>query len=360
MSILILEKDNFKGAFGPFLLSLEEIQPFLLNAHLSERETVKLIKDMSHKFTQRRDLISEYVLDENYVSAYSSFYLPTNIPKLHFLLSKLNNEMIQDISYRPFIDYGCGPGTFSLGMHLMLPNSNREYICIDSSKMMLEQAKSFLEGFKASEKREFRQKYHEEKSEGVLFFGHSINELGISKAIDIVLTINPEYVLFIEPGTNEIFKELKNFRKSLLEHYSIVYPCPSQSDCPSDWCHQVLRSTHDNSVERLGQLVSLDRKTQALVAHVYKRNNNPIISNKNTATIIRFINETKFSFEYQVCMEDGESEGRELVNRTIEILKKDLSKEEEKSFKKSNIGDQVNFEIIKIVNNHLRVKLINN
>jgi len=106
-------------AFGPFVLSVEDIRPHLLNSKLKESELIKLIDDMSMKFTVKRDKIQDYIINENAVSAYSAFYLPTNIPKLHFLLSKLKNETLDDIIKRPFIDFGCGPGTFSLAMSLL-------------------------------------------------------------------------------------------------------------------------------------------------------------------------------------------------------------------------------------------------
>jgi ribosomal protein RSM22 (predicted rRNA methylase) len=338
-------------AFGPFVLSIDDVRPNLLNPKLKESELVKCIAEMSMKFTVKRDKIQEYVLDENSVSAYAAFYLPTNIPKLHFLLSKLKKETLDDLIKRPFIDVGCGPGTFSLAMSLLFEKTPPEIIAIDSSRLMLDQTKKMLEGFFPSANLVTTQKYHQKKNDSVLFFGHSINEFGANKALDLIATIDPEYVLWIEPATSEFFLELKKMRESLSSHFDILYPCPTNSACPSSWCHQVLRTTHDQSLERISQLVSLDRKILPIATMVLKRKSSEYKSNQAITT--RYLNETKFSFEYEVCLNEiGEN-----INRVIEIQKRQLTKEEEKFFKNSNVGERLDFEVEKIIGEKLRVKL---
>lgn len=358
MSISTLQNDNQKnqknirGAFGPFLLSFEEVRPHLLISNITEPEIVKYIKEMSVKFTARRDQITDYVMDHRQVSAYASFYLPTNIPKLHFLLSKLPQDVLEDFKNRPFIDVGCGPGTFSLGYkRLMDVPAHVEMIGVDSSQIMLDQATKMMNGFFPGEKFQTTRKFNEKKSNSILFFGHSINEMGINKAQDLIMTIDPEYVMWIEPGTSELFSELKTLRQNLTDHYDVLYPCPSSELCPSDWCHQVLRTSHEASIERLSQLVSLDRKILPMAAHVYKRKTKSQVT--NTPTTIRFINETKFSFEYEVCFfENGENK-----NAVIEIQKKHLDKVQEKHFKHADVGEKLNFEVEKLVGEKLRVRL---
>ena len=344
-----------EGAFGPFVFSLNQIRPHLLVPNITESEIVKAIKEMSIKFTSRRDLISDYVLDHRQVSAYASFYLPTNIPKLHFLLSKLPREVLEDFKNRPFIDIGVGPGTFSLGYKsLMNVGAHVEMIGVDSAQNMLDQASKVMNGFFPGEKFQTFRKFSEKKSNSILFFGHSINEMGIQKAQEHIMTIDPEYVMWIEPGTSDFFLELKKLRSHLLEHYDVLYPCPSSNNCPNDWCHQVLRTTHEQDIERLSQLVSLDRKILPMAAHIYKRKSKTIIE-QASATIIRYIQETKFSFEYEVCFVD-QGENKKSI---IEIQKKQLTKEKIKAFQHADVGEKVKFEIEKIVGNKLRVKLTN-
>ncbi len=125
--MLTLEKDktlpifNYnQRVFGPFLLSIAEIRPHLLNPHLKEGELVRLIKEISLKFTGQKSQIANYTLNEDLISAYSTFYLPTNIPKMHFLLSKLSDSVLSDLQDRPFVDVGTGPGTYALGLKLLM------------------------------------------------------------------------------------------------------------------------------------------------------------------------------------------------------------------------------------------------
>jgi ribosomal protein RSM22 (predicted rRNA methylase) len=340
-------------AFGPNVLSFEEIKPHLLIPNMTESEIVNLITEMSVKFTKKRDQITDYVFEHRHVSAYTSFYLPTNIPKLHFLLTKLSVSLLEDFKNRPFIDIGCGPGTFSLGWKkIMNTAAHVEIIGVDSSQIMLDQASKIMKGFFPGENFQTFRKFSEKKSNSILFFGHSINEMGIAKALDHILTIDPEYVMWIEPGTSELFPELLKLRESLQDGYDVLYPCPTNANCPSSWCHQVLRTNHDPSIERLSQLVSLDRKTLPLCAHLYKRKSK-IFAASTSSTVIRYIQETKFSFEYEVCF----LEGGDNKNAIIEIQKKHLTKEEVKFFKHSDVGDKLNFELEKMIGKKLRVRL---
>lgn len=339
--------------FGPISLTPDELKPHLLVSNITEPEIVRLIKEMSVKFTKKRDQIRDYLFEHRHVSAYASFYLPTNIPKLHFLLSKLPAVILEDFKNRPFIDIGSGPGTFLFGWkRLMKTPAHVEMIAVDSSRIMLDQATKIMHGFFPKDKFEAVTKFSEKKSNSILFFGHSINEMGRVEAQNYIMTVDPEYVIWIEPGTSELFTELKILRDIVLDHYDVLYPCPSNATCPNAWCHQVLRTTHSPELERLSQLVELDRKILPMAAHVYRRKSkNPTSS--SSATVIRYIQETKFSFEYEVCFAN-ESENK---NAVIEILKRDLSKDEVKNFRNSNVGDLLNFTILKMIGEKMRVKL---
>ena len=323
---------------------------------MTEPEIVKYIKEISMKFTKKRDQITDYVLDHRQVSAYASFYLPTNMPKMHFLLSKLPGSVLDDLKNRPFIDMGAGPGTFSLAYKMLMKIPGHvEMTAVDSAQIMLDQATKIMNGFFPGDKFQTMRKYQTAQPNGILFFGHSINEMGIDRAQDQIMTIDPEYVMWIEPGTSEFFHDIKKLRSQLLESYDVIYPCPGNAGCPSDWCHQVLRTSHDPGVERLSQMVSLDRKILPMVAHVYKRKKKTATVVNNGPVTIRFMNETKFSFEYEVCMQNEKNENRNVV---IEIQKKQLSKSEEKAFKNADVGEKIGFEVEKIVQEKLRVKLV--
>lgn len=316
-------------------INLQSIQKYLLNKDLSEHQHVQNIKLISNNFTSNRNEIKIYVMNEDLVSSYALYYLPTNVPKFDFIFSKLPENIKETILNNHFIDIGSGPGTYSYAVSQIGHRSS--ITCVDTSTQMLKQAEKILTNTFQDKEFHFKRDFLTKDKNATLFFGNSINEMGVQNAIDLVNVISPEVVMFIEPGTSELFKELKSFRSWLIPEYDVVYPCPSNTNCPNNWCHQVLRTTHELDVERLSQLVSLDRKIMPLTAHVYIKKKNLVQNEK--CTLIQFLNETKFSFIYEVCGLDN----NENKNFKIEILKKNLSKEQEKYFKNASIGDQINF-----------------
>lgn len=357
--MLILEKDNTSDifsnnqrAFGPFVLSLGDVRPHLLNPGLSDAEITRLVKEMSLKFTQKREHIEDYVLSRDMVSAYAAFYLPTNIPKLHFLLSKLTDSTLADLKGRPFIDMGAGPGTFSLGYHLLMGSDAGHTTIVDTSVLMQQQAQQICKGFFPDVSLEMSRHYRLKNRESILFFGHSINEMGVQEALEHVMVIDPEYIIWIEPGTSELFSELKKLRGFIADDYDVLYPCPSMKGCPSSWCHQVLRTSHDPSIERLSQLIGLDRKILPMAAHVYRRKQSGS-KTANLPTLIRYMTETKFSFEYEVCLEEN---GKN-KNVVVEYQKKNLGKNLEKRFKNLSVGEKARFEVDRIIGEKYRVIL---
>ena len=72
-------------------MNLSEIMPHLLYQFKSESDLVKAIEEISLKFTKERSNIGDYLKDPRLVSAYTVFYLLTNIPKLEAVLKWLPN-----------------------------------------------------------------------------------------------------------------------------------------------------------------------------------------------------------------------------------------------------------------------------
>lgn len=349
-----MENDNnLKRGHGPFFISYDDLKNSLLTPNIREGELVRNIKLISENFTNSRSEITKYVLDEKLVSSYTSFYFPTNIPKLHFLFEQLSTEVKNDLFNREFIDFGAGPGTFSFAFRSLRQLDGAKITCIDSSFLMLDQSKKLMTNFFPGQQIEYLKNYSNKNEESVLFFGNSINEIGVSRASEIIKSVSPEYVIWIEPGTSELFLDLKKLRSDLVSRYDIIYPCPSGHECPNIWCHQVLRTTFHPSIERISQLVGLNRKTLPLVAHVYRKKKNVSAIKVETALIVQYLNETKFSFLYEVCiLEDGENK---LV--TFELLKKFMNKEIIKKFKNANVGEKIIFSVLKKIDNVWRVRV---
>lgn len=342
-------------------LSIDWIKPLLLSPNLSEDRLVSLIKETTQVFTINRTKINSYQYSQDQVSAYTAFYFLTNFPKLKFIFNLLPKNIVDAMSDCVFVDIGSGPGTYS-SAYLDLYQSQRplKIIAIDKSELMLEQAKKIIEGlqsFYRDKKIEFHatNKIPILSEKKIFFFGHSLNEMGIDYAFDLIKEHSPEYVFFIEPGTKKFFIESHEFKKKLIDFgFSNVFPCPSSASkyCPlfeqGDWCHQVLRTVHDPSVERISQKVGLNRKVMPMIAQFYAKDTLSISQNKEFR-IVRFLGETKHSLSYQVCCNENS-----IVN--IEISKKQHTKKDLKSISKINVGEIVNFEVIKEINkNTLRV-----
>ena len=98
----------------------------------------------------------------------------------------------------------------------------------------------------------------------------------------------------------------------------------------------------------------MDRRTLPLIAHVYKKEKKAI-EREGSARLIRILSETKFSFVLEVCIEESNL----LKHLKFELMKKDLSKDVIKKFRKTNLGINIKYVLVKKINENLwRVKLI--
>lgn len=344
-------------------LSFDTLKNQLLSPGLSEPEILRLLNSIHKNFTVNREGIEEYAESPDMVSAYTMFYLPTNILKLPFVLNHLNKNIIDELKKTTIIDIGSGPGTYALGFLDYFKNEfTGQLILVDQSKLMLDQAAKLMAYFFPQFNNVFYQhnlNNFKTTDEVTLFFGNSLNEIGYEKALDLIDKLKPKFLFFIEPGTKEFFKTALKIRNEMSRrNHSVLYPCPSLKDkCPlegkDDWCHQILRTTHDPSIERLSQLLKKDRRSMPFISHFYSLKNKQEIN--LSARLIRILKETKFAFVWEVCLED---QGK-IQTKHFEIFKKSLSKDLSKKFKTSSVGININFKIVKkISENNWRVVLV--
>lgn len=346
-------------------LSLSELNKVAL-LQLNENELVTSLKTLSKNFTQKRELIGDKTYSEMAVSAYTLFYLPTNFPKLKFVLDCLPGEIKSLIQESTFIDVGAGPGTYSLALlDYFKGDLKEELILIDSSDLMKKQAKKCLEHyFPFHSKISYETKIPSPKAEGIktLFFGNSLNEMGLNKGLELVKKVDPDIFFMIEPGTKEVFSWVLDLRKEMgRKGYVPIFPCadlnhscPLEKKLEEDWCHQVLYIQHHAEIERISQKVALDRRRLPFISHVYQKQAESLENQNRSYRLIRVLKETKFSYIFEVCFLEGT-----LKTRRIEILKKDLSKEDKKSIKNINIGINLKLSKVKEIDtDNWRVKLL--
>lgn len=78
-----------------------------------------------------------------------------------------------------------------------------------------------------------------------LVISHVLNELDATAAADLEHTIaSAQTVIWIEPGTSDVSRDLVTWREKLRPNFRMVYPCPHQENCgmlaPQNhrhWCH---------------------------------------------------------------------------------------------------------------------------
>lgn len=335
------------------MITLEKILPYLLHQFSSEADLVKAIGELSTAFTTDRQNISRYLSDPRLVSAYTAFYLTTNIPKLEAVLAWLTPEYREHLLQYQLIDVGAGPGTFSLAWKLA--GGAGEPIMWENAKLMREQAQRLLEGITHTKARFDNKVSGDEKR--LLLFGHAANEMGVDEAWNYVKSASASAVMFIEPGTPEVFSLMLKLRERFIqEQWNIVYPCLNHSACPmsgSDWCHQFLDVRHAPDVERLTQLAHKDRRNLPAIVHLYQR---AAVTGRdeNIARIVRVHQPTKFSVEWDVCRPEGES----LVQEHFQLMFKHIAKSELKNVLSLKSGALCAWETDKMVESTRRVKLV--
>jgi ribosomal protein RSM22 (predicted rRNA methylase) len=332
-------------------LSLNNILPHLIYSFKSEAELVTSIQEISQKFTVKRENISDYLHDPKLVAAYAAFYLLTNVPKLEEVLKWMPSHWISSLKECDFIDLGAGPGTFSLAWKML--GGHGIFYQVETSPLMREQAAKIWQGFSNEKLYQSSKWDFQTERPKFLLFGHSANEMKIESVLSYIQAVNPEHILFIEPGTKEFFSKMLGIRDLLLrKNYQILYPCPNHQQCPlatsdKDWCHQYIHVRQHEEVERLSQMARKDRRLLPLTVHAYSRSQ---VENEVSTRVIRVLPETKFSYEWQVC------QNNEMQH--YQIMKRGLTKEEMKEIESVLSGTSIEADLIKVVNQTQRVKIL--
>lgn len=332
-------------------MQLDQLLPHLIYHFKSEHELIRAIEEISEKFTKNREQIGDYLKDPRLVAAYTVFYLSTNIPKLREVLKWMPPEWVEELKSCDFIDLGAGPGTFSLAWQ-ELGAVQGDFYQVETSTLMREQALKLWQGLTQKELKQGHRWHWESEKKKFLLFGHSANEMTVDVALDYIDKINPDHILFIEPGTKEFFPKMLAIRDYLLKkNYSVLYPCPLPEQCPmlgtSDWCHQFIQVKQELDIERLSQMARKDRKLLPLTVQAFSKSFK--VTNPHER-VVRVLEETKFSHEWLVCHDNNLEQ--------YQIMKRDMSKRESKDLAELLAGAAVETELVKEIEKFKRVKLV--
>jgi ribosomal protein RSM22 (predicted rRNA methylase) len=341
-------------ARGLITMNLTDIKPFLIHRFKSEGDLIKAITKVSYNFTAAREDVNDYLLDERLVAAYAAFYLTTNYPKFSHCMEYLKDYK-ETLQNSELIDIGAGPGTFLFAIGEYFDWNISTLYGIETSHLMKKQAAKIKEGLFPDKNIEIVSSSNiipKKKKNRIVIFTHSVNEMGVERAIEYIKDLDPDGIMFIEPGTKSFFQEYLVLREKLIESgFNCHYPCPTNNACPmkdkDDWCHQYIRVNHDPEIARLSQLVSINRVWQPMTLGLYLKG--PLVSGVN-ARIIRTYPETKFSLGWDLCHESNKL-------TFVEVIKKDYDKNQVKVLSKYLAGKKVEFSIKKELTDRLRIKV---
>lgn len=343
---------------NPEKLSFEAIRPHLLHQFKNEDQLLKAVAEVGKLFNFYRENLEDYLKDEKLVSAYCAYYLTTNYPKL-FETLKLLGDRFDIHSFDRVVDIGTGPGTFLLGLGEIL-NPDVELLGIDTSDIMLRQAKALLDGLcpdRVVDLGRFAKKKSEDESKRtLLMFTHSLNEMTREQGIEYADKVRPDSILLIEPGTKESFGKALELRQWALKNgYNVAYPCFSNANCPLDleidWCHQFVQVTHSGDVERMTQKLHRNRRLLPMVAQLYQKEP---VQRSGKSRLIRTKKPTKHSLEWQLCEERG---GENYVF-DAEVPKRGMSKREFKDRGETLAGVEIDYTVEKEMQDKKRIKLV--
>jgi hypothetical protein len=280
--------------------------------------------------------------------------MPTNFPKLQFLLNQLPQSLLTKISSLDWIDFGPGPGSLGLGLAHRFGTEGKTYIGIENSEAMCKQGQKLFDHYAPKVSSKFVQKVPQDlQKDQLLLLGNVVNEMGPDYIMELIRRVDPSVLIFLDIGTKDSFAKLLTLRGRLLGlSYEVNYPCLTNGPCPmadtDNWCHQKLFVTQEPEFERIGQLLKNDRRSLPLTSFIFSKEKTH--SEQNQVRLIQKYPDTKFGFSFQGCNEKGELD-------RYELFKKHMEKSEQKVFKKIDWGEKVSYESKEAKGNGFRLIL---
>jgi ribosomal protein RSM22 (predicted rRNA methylase) len=312
-----------------------------------------------------------YLKDEGLRKAYLSYYLPSNLLKIHLPLKELSlhQKNILSKEHLRILDLGSGPGSATLGVLEFFSRLEKkpvlEFIAADHVAENLRDATTFFKLYQ--ERYHINASLHTvgksiEKLEPLLTGHHDLiilsnvlNELfrtdeeRIVRRIDILNKIVKRFLrhdgscLIIEPALHDTSREMLSVRDGLLAQGFHVYsPCLTHENCPAlanpkDWCHEDVPWEPPAIIKEIDKLTGL-KKDSLKFSYVVLRKDNLSLSDIYGSDSFRIVSESiisKGKVEFYLCGKGG----RRLITR----LDKDRSETNE-AFGAVKRGDIVSFE----------------
>ncbi len=315
------------------MLSKDEIDKVSLYNFSSEGELLSEINHLIEVFNLDRDQITDVYKSRKSVSAYLYYFYVTNLPRVKQAIERLT-DVLDD---SPVIEFGAGPGTLPMA----LKDHKNAFYLIENSSLMQESGRAVLKEYAPKVNFQYFKTSIDVPilKDPVLCFTNSFNELDSHDFWELIDQLKPGKIIFIEPGTKEVFHRLLEVRGKLQsKEYKVTYPCSSQVACPlegtEDWCHQYLKLVHDPSIERLTQKLKRNRRMVPLCLHLFEKE----ASGAHQAILFSRPEVRKYGFDLRIC------EGNEI--KKYRVLKK-LETYDKKRISALLPGEVLSFQLLK-------------
>lgn len=327
----------------------ECVRKYLLVNFNGPEELSEAVSLLSQIFISRNSSLTTYADDPRLAAAYAAFYLPGHWSKWDFLWSKLPTEVKEAVLANNLIDWGAGPGTFSLRWALE-SSQDTSALAIEQGQGMQKQGVLLASALNVHHKINWSPQLKiEEITKGSKdyswIFGHSLNE-GHIYVLKAAMKVNrPLVVMAIEPVSIESWQKVLQLREWLMAHdYSQVYPCPQAGGgCPAAHevvpCHQVVRTQLPFWLEQTGQLAMINRRDLAMVAQVWASNKIKT-DDYPQGRVVHSFAPLKYGFRYQVCLREKSDKNQFLI---AEELKRGLTRHEIDQRLAITAGDGINW-----------------
>jgi ribosomal protein RSM22 (predicted rRNA methylase) len=320
---------------------------------------------LSKLLTKERERIpAAYLKDKGLRQAYVSYFLPSNLLKIHLPLKELSRHPKNMLSKERLriLDIGSGPGSATLGVLEFFSQSEGkpvlEFTAADQVAENLKDAAALFASYRSRydldaalhtvktsvEKLEPLLKGHYD----LIILSNVLNELfpldeeKIAKRIDLLHALLRRFLahdgscIIIEPALHETSREMLMVRDGLLAHGFHVYsPCLMNENCPAlvnpkDWCHEDVPWEPPALIREIGMLAGL-KKDSLKFSYVILRKDDLSLADMYDTNSFRVVSEplvSKGKIEFYLCGKGGRrlitrlGKDRTPLNEAFETLKR--------------------------------------
>jgi len=272
------------------------------------------LAELSETFTvSRSNIKNRYLDDPNTRAAYLLYFLPSNLPKIWYVLDELSRHpaILKGRDRLRILDLGAGVGTASIAAVWRISETlpevrNLEIVAVDNTISALSDCRWFVDRIAAVARQngssitvELRteaqnvEKYTSADSGNydLIFLSNSLNELFRNTADPLMertryldrfcnqYLADDGAVIIIEPALLDVSRSFHIVRNQLIDAgWHLHSPCVSDRQCPMllrdrDWCHHVLDWHRPRVVKQLDEMIG-NRKEHLKFSYIVLRKDN--------------------------------------------------------------------------------------